>query len=215
MIGLATTNALPTMAPWGGAERLLGINPLAVGIPAGEEPPIVHDAAFSATAHGKIRVYGQKGLRLPPGWALDEDGQETTDPASAYLLTPIGAFKGTALAMIMGVLSSMLSGAAYGTELGSMEEGPSPGRDGQFVAAIRVSAFEEVSRFKARVDGAIRQLRASRRRPGVERIYAPGEIELVTARRYATEGIPLNDLTLGDLRRATQQLDLPVPAWLA
>jgi LDH2 family malate/lactate/ureidoglycolate dehydrogenase len=215
MIGLATTNALPTMAPWGGAERLLGINPLAVGIPAGEEPPIVHDAAFSATAHGKVRVFGQKGLRLPPGWALDEDGQETTDPASAYLLTPIGAFKGTALAMIMGILSSMLSGAAYGTELGSMEEGPLPGRDGQFVAAIRVSAFEDASRFKARVDGAIRQLRASRRRPGVERIYAPGEIESLTARRYATEGIPLNDLTLGDLRQVARRLDLAVPAWLA
>src|SRR5262249_41296825 len=69
-IGWATTNALPTMAPWGGAERLLGINPLAVAIPAGQERPIVYDAAFSGSSHGKIRVYQQKGLRLPEGWAL-------------------------------------------------------------------------------------------------------------------------------------------------
>jgi LDH2 family malate/lactate/ureidoglycolate dehydrogenase len=215
MIGVATTNALPTMAPWGGAERLLGINPLAVGVPAGEELPVVYDGAFAAAAHGKVRVYGQKGLPLPPGWALDQDGQATTDPAAAYLLTPIGAFKGTALAMIMGILASLLSGAAYGTELGSMEAGALPGRDGQFVAAIRVGAFEDVPRFKARVDAAVRQLHACRPAPGVERVYAPGELEFATARRYGEEGIPLNDLTLADLRATLRGLDLPVPAWLA
>jgi LDH2 family malate/lactate/ureidoglycolate dehydrogenase len=206
MIGLATTNALPTMAPWGGAERLLGINPLGVAVPAGEERPIVHDAAFSATAHGKVRVYQQKGLSLPERWALDKEGQPTVDPARAHLLLPIGDFKGTALAMIMGILSSMLSGAAYGTELGSIEEGPRPGMDGHFFAAIRISAFEEVGRFKQRVDAAIRQLRASRRAPGVERIYAPGELEFLTEERYRAEGIPLNDETLAGIRTAAERL---------
>ena len=132
MIGIATTNALPTMAPWGGAERLLGINPLGVAIPAGEEPSIVYDAAFSGSAHGKIRVYQQKGWTLPEGWAMDRDGTPTTDPAAAIdgLLMPIGGFKGTGLAMLMGILSSMLSGAAYGTELGDMEARPHR-RDGR------------------------------------------------------------------------------------
>src|SRR5262249_6034031 len=82
LVGLATTNALPTMAPWGGAERLLGINPLAIAIPAGRELPIVYDGAFSGSAHGKIRVYQQKGLTLPEGWALDREGRPTTDPAA-------------------------------------------------------------------------------------------------------------------------------------
>jgi LDH2 family malate/lactate/ureidoglycolate dehydrogenase len=201
MIGLATTNALPTMAPWGGAERLLGINPLAVAVPAATERPIVYDAAFSATAHGKVRVYRQKGLALPEGWALDREGRPTTDPAAALdgLLQPIGGFKGTALAMLMGILSSMLSGAAYGTELGSMEDGPRAGQDGHFLAAISVGAFEDVDRFKARVDGAVRQLHAARRAPGVERIYAPGEPEFETAARYAREGIPLSRETVADL----------------
>lgn len=74
MIGIATTNALPTMAPDGGAERILGIDPLAISVPAKNEYPISYDAAFSGTAHGKIRVYDQKGLELEEGWALDADG---------------------------------------------------------------------------------------------------------------------------------------------
>ena len=208
MIGLATTNALPTMAPWGGADRILGINPLGIAIPAGSERPIVYDAAFSATALGKVRVYEQKGLQLPERWALDKDGNPTTDPTAALqgLLLPIGDFKGTALALIMGILSSMLSGAAYGTELGSVDEGPQAGRDGHFVAAIRVSAFEEVGRFKERVDGAIRQIHESRKGPGVERIYAPGELEFETEGRYRAEGIPLNDLTIRDIKAAAAAL---------
>jgi LDH2 family malate/lactate/ureidoglycolate dehydrogenase len=218
MIGLATTNALPTMAPWGGAERLLGINPLGLAVPAGDERPIVHDAAFSATAHGKVRVYQQKGLPLPERWALDKDGNPTTDPAAAIdgLLLPIGDFKGTALALMMGILSSMLSGAAYGTELGSIEAGPEPGKDGHFFAAIRVSAFEDLRRFKARVDATIRQIHECRPAPGVSRIYAPGELEYLTEERYRAEGIPLNDVTLADIRAAAaaRDVDTAAYAWL-
>jgi LDH2 family malate/lactate/ureidoglycolate dehydrogenase len=201
MIGIVTTNALPTMAPWGGAERLLGINPLGVGIPAGEEWPIVYDAAFSASAHGKIRVYKQRGHQLPAGWALDIDGAPTTDPAVAIdgLLRPIGEFKGANLAMIMGVLSSMLSGASYGTQLGDMYSGPRAGQDGHFVCALRVEAFEETGRFKARIDQAIRELHASRLAAGFDRIYAPGEKEFLTERDYRQNGIPLTLETIADV----------------
>ncbi|MGB5052747.1 MAG: Ldh family oxidoreductase [Caldilineaceae bacterium] len=219
MIGIATTNALPTMAPWGGAERILGINPLGVAIPAGEERPIVFDAAFSGSSHGKIRIYGQKGWTLPEGWALDREGQPTTDPAAAIdgLLMPIGGFKGTALALIMGVLSSMLSGAAYGTELGDMESGPRPGQDGHFVAAIRVDAFEDLAVFKRRVDSAIRQIHDCRPAAGVERIYAPGELEFLRQEEYTAQGIPLNGVTLADLARAAQEVGIDAGGygWLA
>lgn len=217
MIGLATTNALPTMAPWGGAERLLGINPLAVGIPAAEEHAIVYDAAWSGSAHGKIRVYQQKGWTLPEGWALDRDGNPTTDPAAALggLLLPIGGFKGAGLAMITGMLASFLSGAAYGAELGSMETGPAPGEDGHVVVAIRIDAFEEANRFKARVDGAIRQIHACRLAPGFDRVYAPGEKEALTEEAYARDGIPLNEVTLDDLKHAAGAVYVDhLPAWL-
>ncbi len=218
MIGIATTNALPTMAPWGGAERILGINPLGFAIPAGKESPIIFDAAFSGTAHGKIRVYHQKGLPLPEGWAADKDGVPTTDAAKAIdgLLLPVGAFKGVSLALIMGILSSMLSGASYGTELGNMEDGPKAGEDGHFVAAIRVGAFEEVDVFKARVDKAIAQIHNSRKAPGVDRLYAPGEPEAIRRANYRREGIPLNDVTLGDIKKTAEARGVSTKeyAWL-
>jgi LDH2 family malate/lactate/ureidoglycolate dehydrogenase len=216
MIGIATTNALPTMAPWGGAERLLGVNPLGVAIPAGHEQPIVYDAAFAGSAHGKIRVYQQKGLTLPEGWAMDRDGRPTTDPIVAIngLLMPIGGFKGTGLAMIMGVLSSLLSGAAYGTELGSLEDGPKPGQDGHFALTIRVSAFEDVATFKGRVDAAIQQIHMCKGASGAERIYAPGEVEFETKARYQREGIPLNAVTRQEIARAAASLGLTGAALL-
>jgi LDH2 family malate/lactate/ureidoglycolate dehydrogenase len=215
MIGFATTHAMPTMAPWGGAERLLGINPIAIAVPAGEELPVVYDAAFSASSHGKIRVYQQEGRPLPEGWALDREGRPTTDPAAAMegLLQPIGGFKGVGLAMIAGMLCSFLSGARYGTELGSMEAGPRAGEDGHFVGALRVSAFEAVDRFKARVDAAVRQLHACRRAPGFEHIYAPGEREALTQEAYAREGIPLNAAILADLREVGGALGVDPLAW--
>jgi LDH2 family malate/lactate/ureidoglycolate dehydrogenase len=210
MIGIATTNALPTMAPWGGAEKIVGINPLGIAIPTETELPIVHDAAFSGSSHGKIRIYQQKGSPIPEGWALDKDGHSTTDPSAAIdgLLRPIGEFKGVSLALIMGILSSMLSGAAYGLELGNMEEGPRAGQDGHFVAAIKVAAFEEIDRFKARVDQAIRQIHDVRKAPGFDRTYAPGELEQLREQEYRRHGIPLNDVTLTDLQRVADRFRL-------
>ena len=210
MIGIATTNALPTMAPWGGAERILGINPLGLAVPAGEEWPIVYDAAFSGSSHGKIRIYQQKGLTLPEGWALDAEGRPTVDPAAAIdgLLMPVGGFKGAGMAMIMGILSSLLSGASYGTELGDMEKGPEAGADGHFIAAINVAAFEDLDRFKARVDGAIRQIRDCRLAVDAEAVYAPGELEFRRRVAYSRDGIPLNRVTREDIGRVAAQFEL-------
>jgi ureidoglycolate dehydrogenase (NAD+) len=212
-IGVVTTNALPTMAPWGGAERVLGINPLGVGIPAGDEWPVVHDGAFSASAHGKIRVYQQRGQQLPAGWALDANGQPTTDPAAAIdgLLLPIGEFKGANLAFVMGILSSMLSGASYGTELGDMYAGPKAGADGHFVSVIRIEAFEDLARFKARVDAAVGELHATKLAPGFERIYAPGEKEFLCELDYRSAGIPLTRQTLQHVHETAVSLGITSP----
>ncbi len=210
MIGLVTTNALPTMAPWGGTRRLLGINPLGVGIPANDEWPIVYDAAFSASAHGKIRVYQQRGQALPEGWALDSDGRPTTDAAAAIdgLLLPIGDFKGANMAFVMGILSSMLSGASYGTELGDMYAGPRAGQDGHFVAAIRIAAFEDPERFKARVDAAVREMHSTTLAPGFDRVYAPGEKEFLCDRDYRARGIPLTRQTTEDVVATARSLGI-------
>ena len=212
MIGIAATNALPTMAPWGGRERIVGINPLSVAIPAGQEHPLVFDAAFSASSHGKIRVYDQKGLAIPDGWAFDKDGLPTNDAAAAIegLLQPIGGYKGVGLAIIMGVLSSVLSGAAYGTELGDMVAGPQPGKDGHFLTAIDVSSFEAIDRFKQRIDGVVRQIRESTPTAPDQAIHAPGGLEAETERRYLRQGIPLNQLTLSGLLESADDCGVDV-----
>jgi LDH2 family malate/lactate/ureidoglycolate dehydrogenase len=112
MIGLAGTNALPTMAPWGGTEKIVGINPLSIAMPAKRHSPFVFDFAFGATAHGKIRVYHQKGSPLPEGWAFDADGQPTTDATQALsgLIQPIGQHKGVGLGMAIGMISEPVVG---------------------------------------------------------------------------------------------------------
>lgn len=211
MVGLATTNALPTMAPWGGTDKIVGINPLAVALPAGEEHPLLLDAAFSYSSHGKIRVYRQKGQAIPPTWAFDAGGRPTTDAAAALtgLLQPIGEYKGVGLAIVMGILSSLLSGAGYGLESGNMVEGAYPGKDGHFFLALNIAAFEDPARFRQRVDGIIRQLRSSRLAPGFERVYAPGGLEAETEARYRAEGIPLNAATLEGLARAAARVGVP------
>ncbi len=219
MIGIATTNALPTMAPIGGAERIVGINPIGLGVPAGEQHPIIYDAAFGATAHGKIRVYAQKGLPIPQDWALDPDGLPTTDAVKAIdgLIQPVGGYKGIGMAMVMGVLSSMLSGAAYGTELGDLYDGPKAGQDGHFVAAINVAAFEDVDRFKQRVDKAVREQHETRRAPGSDQIFIPGEIESEKRERYMSEGIPLNPVGLNEMAETARSLGVDISAygWLS
>jgi LDH2 family malate/lactate/ureidoglycolate dehydrogenase len=208
LIGIATTNALPTMAPWGGKEKVLGINPLAVAIPAGDEAPVVLDIAFSASSHGKIRVYQQKGLPIPDGWATDAEGRPTTDAAAALdgLLQPIGGYKGTGLALVTGLLSTLLSGAAFGTELGSLAEGARPGRDGHFFMALNVAAFQEVARFKGRLDEIIRRVRASTPASPDGRVYLPGEREAEAEKRYRAEGIPLNRETLAGVVATARRL---------
>ncbi len=214
MIGIATTNALPTMAPWGGADKIVGINPLGVAIPADEEVPIVLDIAFGATAHGKMRIYQQKGHAIPEGWAYDADGVPTTDVAKALvgLIRPIGDFKGVGLAMVTGILSSVLSGAAYGDEYGNMVDGAIAGADGQFFLALDVAAFEDVATFRRRIDGIVRDVHNSRRAPGVDRLYVPGEMEGEFARAYARDGIPLNDRTLADIATLARARGVVAPA---
>ena len=208
MIGLAATNALPTMAPWGGLDKIIGINPLGVAIPAAEEPDIVFDAAFAGSSHGKIRVFQQKGLAIPPTWAFDREGRPTTDASAAIegLLQPIGGHKGVGLAMVWGLLSSLLSGAAYGTETGDMVSGPRPGVDGHIFVALNIEFFCDAAVLRARVDTAIREIRASRRQQGVERLYSPGELEHETEQRFRREGIPLNEETMNGLRDAVAGL---------
>jgi LDH2 family malate/lactate/ureidoglycolate dehydrogenase len=209
MVGLAGTNALPTMAPWGGIDKIVGINPLSVALPGGPEGAFVLDFAFGTTAHGKIRVYHQKGADIPEGWAFDVEGNPTTKTAKALegLIQPIGGHKGVALGMVIGMLSSLLSGAAYGTESGNMVDGAKVGVDGQFFIAIDVAAFTDPAEFTKRVDAVRDEVHGSRRRTGVSRLYVPGELE-AEYEKTSEAGILLAGDTVNDILTQAEKLNV-------
>jgi LDH2 family malate/lactate/ureidoglycolate dehydrogenase len=112
----------------------------------------------------------------------------------------------------MGILSSLLSGASYGSELGDMVTGARPGKDGHFFMALSVSAFEDVAVFKQRVDTIITEIRQSPRAAGVEQVYAPGGLEVETEARYRADGIPLNAETIGGIVSVARKLKVPTAA---
>ncbi|WP_306120736.1 MULTISPECIES: Ldh family oxidoreductase [unclassified Roseitalea] len=212
MIGMAGSNALPTMAPVGGRDKIVGMNPISIAVPGGAEPPLVLDLAFGATAHGKIRVYHQKGLPIPQGWAFDAAGEPTTDAAKALdgLIQPVGGHKGIALAMMIGIVSTLLSGASYGTGLGNMVDGPIAGRDGQFFIAIDIAAFRPLAEFASDVDAIVGQVHGSAPRNPQEPPLVPGEMERAFAEAYRVDGILLPAQTLEDIRLAGLRLGLSV-----
>ena len=215
MIGICTTNTLPTMAPWGSIDKILGINPVGIGIPSGKEMPILLDLSFANAAFGKVAVHFQKGLPIPEGWSFDAEGRPTTDGAAAMkgLLQPMGGPKGAGLSVAIGLIAALLTGADYGTELQSTEGGAKPGRDGQLMMAIDVSAFGGVAEFKERVDTVVRQIHDSRTAAGVERVLVPGEPEILANQRYREQGIPIADVTLKALAGAAARVGVDAD-WL-
>lgn len=193
MLGIVATHSVPTMAWWGGTDRIVGLNPIAVAIPAGKHPPIVLDTTFGAAARGKIVIHGKKRIPIPEHWATDREGRPTTDPAVALrgLIQPIGGHKGAALALVVGVLTAVLSGSAYGTELGDVETGVNPGRDSQFGLAIAIEKFTSVSSFKRRIDRIIDEIHSSTPAPGFTRLVVPGELAAERELEARARGVPL------------------------
>ena len=179
MIGLylavGNANHLP---PWGGLTMLLSTNPIACAIPTGKEPPVVLDMATTVAAYGKVKALAQRGEQMPEGWMVDRDGKPMTDPqrAAEGFLLPIGGHKGYGLALIIGLLAGTLNGAAMGHDVIDFNaDFKNVGNTGQAILAIDPAAFGDLGEFKAAVDTVVRDLRASERMPGVERIWIPGE----------------------------------------
>jgi LDH2 family malate/lactate/ureidoglycolate dehydrogenase len=210
MIGLATTNAGPSMAPTGGCERRLGNNPVAIAVPAMRHPPIVLDLATGAVAWGKIFLAQQEKRKIPTSWALDKHGQPTDDPGVAAdqgLIQPFGGYKGYGLSLVLDILSGVLSGGGFSTAVnGLYEDIAAPSQVAHTCAALRIDSFLPLEEFGARVDAMIDLMHSSRPASGTDRIYVPGEIEAETERRRQTEGIPLSEALLDELQRLGAEL---------
>ena len=204
-IGFVSSMAGPTMAPFGGMDLLLGTNPFAVAFP-GREMNFCADMATSAVAKGKIRIYAQKGEAIPLGWALDSEGNDTTDPQAAIrgILLPMAGHKGYALAMVVDMLCGLLSNAALSGESSSVFQNDRPANTGHFAAAIDIEHFLSLDEFTQRAQEWFHTLRNSRKRPGVSRIFIPGEPE---TERYAAAGTSIRILrqTMESLERNYQR----------
>jgi LDH2 family malate/lactate/ureidoglycolate dehydrogenase len=207
MVGLVVNSGRVAMPPWGGAEAMIGNNPVAVAVPAGQERPIVLDMAMSVAARGKIKRALRRGEPIPPDWATDRLGRPTTDPTQALagLLSPIGGPKGYGLALVNGLLAGVLMGGTFAWEVGSVyDDLDRPQRVGHMLAAIAVDSFTPVAAFKARVDELIREIRSCPTAPGVERVYLPGEIEFECHEERSRDGIPLSRALWGELCEMAQ-----------
>jgi LDH2 family malate/lactate/ureidoglycolate dehydrogenase len=195
MVGLyfavGSSNHLP---PWGGSESLLGTNPMAVAVPALDEPPIVLDMSPTVAAFGKVRLKAQRGEQMPVGWMIDKQGKPLTDPkrADEGHLLPIGDYKGSGLSLIIGLLAGALNRAALGRDvIDFVKEAGTPTNTGQAIAAISIDAFMPADAFKRSVDGIIRDIRNSPRLPGVERIWLPGEQSHAKLLDRRANGVPM------------------------
>lgn len=170
MIGLymavGSANHLP---PWGGLDMLLSTNPIAVAVPAGEEPAIVLDMATTVAAYGKVKTKAQRGEMMPEGWMMDRQGNPLTDPkrANEGFLLPIGGYKGYGLALVMGLLAGNLNGAAMGKDVVDFNnDDTTETNTGHTIVAINIEAFQDLQEFKQGMDTLIRDIRNSQRLPG-------------------------------------------------
>jgi LDH2 family malate/lactate/ureidoglycolate dehydrogenase len=216
MIGITGTNARPSIAPTFGVENMLGTNPLTFAMPTDEDFPFLLDCATSITQRGKIELYAREGKNLPKGWVIDEHGESKTDSkqvledlvAGHAALTPLGGageetggYKGYGYATVVEILSSALQqGAFLKMLLGTKDGKKIPYSLGHFFIAIDINSFTDTDDFKQTTGKILRELRASRKMPGQERIYTAGEKEHDTWMKRKDKGVPFNDELLNEFR---------------
>lgn len=215
MIGISLTNASPLVSPTFSSERLLGTNPIAVAIPAKNQPPFVADMATTTAANGKLEILQRKGEDAPLGWVQDKFGQPTTNVNAVKeggSLLPLGgdrehgSHKGYALGAIVDIFSAVLSGANYGPWVppfvAFLQPHPNPVGEGlgHFFGAMRVDAFRPAHEFKENMDTWINRFRSSKVTVGQEKVLIPGDPERELEAERREKGIPLVHAVEKDLQ---------------
>ena len=209
LIGVVMSNAVAHMAPWGSRTPLIANNPLAIGVPAGNQMPLVLDIAMSTVARGKIiQAAEEEWQAIPPTWALDEQGRPITDPKAAVhgLLRPMGDHKGSGLAVVIGAVCAALTGANF--DNGMDLDSPEPRNTGHLMIALDPGVFGPVEAFAARVDSWIGTLYGSQLARGVQHMHLPGHGKLGERERRLREGIPTPDHLLRKLDELAERLDV-------
>ena len=215
-IGCAVSNAPPHMAAFGGRARFLGTNPLAIGIPAGEERPLIFDASSSVVARGKIIVAAERGLPIPEGWAIDTSGRPTTDAPAALAgaVLPFGGPKGSAISFIIDIVSGALTGASFALHLNTLENLGAVQNLGHVFVALRTDLFLPAGEFPRRMDEILRMLKNSPPAEGVPRVLAPGELEFDKEAGFRRTGLPLPEEVVRQLVALGQDVGVEFPSCL-
>lgn len=209
--GIVMSNTRPLMPPPGGAERVVGNNPLAIALPSASGPALVSDMAMSATAMGRIRLAESAGKPIPEGWASDAQGRPTTDPAEAIkgMLLPAAGPKGFGLAVMIDLLAGGLSAGAIGGEVRALYgNAAEPYGCSHLFIAISPGAFGVADELAGRVDALAGAIRQAKPAPGATRTYAPGDIELAK-RAAATESCAVPCDVIGKLTTLAFELGIP------
>ena len=217
-IAFAYSNAPPTMAPWGGVDPYLGTNPYAYGVPAGEHRPIILDMATSIVARGKIILMAESDEPIPEGWAIDEQGNPTTDAQEALegSVLPFAGPKGYALSLMIDIMAGALTGAGFGPGINSMYDNfNDPQNVGAFFQLVDIGHFTDPVTFKGRVDRMIEEIKSSRKAVGTEEIFLPGEIEFRTEEERMASGIPVGAETISELRGVGRSCGVDITDFVA
>ena len=222
MICFTGTNARPSIAPTFGTENMLGTNPLTIGFPTDEEFPFLIDCATSIAQRGKIEHYARINKTMPIGWVIDDKGNAVTDPgialkgltAGTCALSPVGGigedlggYKGYGWATVVEVLSSALQGGSFLKILSGINPDGShrPYHLGHWFIAIQIAAFTEPAAFKKTAGDILRELRASKKAEGQNRIYTAGEKEYLVFLERSKTGIPVNPAVRKSLEEARSE----------
>ena len=203
MIGVAMSNCPASVVPTGGSKPMFGTNPLSIAIPAGKHPSLVLDMATSVVAQGKVILAEKEGKTIPDSWAVDADGNPTTDPKKALqgAMLPFGGAKGYAIGFIIEILCSTLSGAYNSREINNFwKDFENPQNLGHFLGVFDIEKYIPLDVFKDRVDQLFDEIKSCPPAPGYNEVFIPGEIEYLSTAKKLAEGIDLGDGVVADLR---------------
>ncbi len=212
MIGFTLSNASPRMAPTGGASKMLGNNPFSVAFPVEDSGPVVIDMALSVVAAGKIRLAAAKNEKIPLDWALDEEGVPTDDPEKALkgFLLPIGGHKGYGLSLLVDLLSGLLTGSAFGKDVGSIDKRNSPQNEGHVFGAIKITNFMDMAEYNQKIKSYLSDIKSSKKALNIKEIFIPGEIENRNKLRALTDGIILTEELVTKLNQLCSKYGLDI-----
>ena len=210
MIGIVSTTTSSCMAPWGSREPLVGNNPLAIAVPCNDHEPVVLDMATSLLAAGRVRLARERGEPIPEGLSIDSEGNPNVDPDLSAAVLPAGGYKGSGLAMMLGILSGVLAGAPF-TGYPGGSDGGGASELSHLMIAISIEQFTDLEEFKDSIDGIIESWNGSAPRPGFDEVYVPGEIEWRRVPDREADGIPVNSTLAAELSRIAEELELEWP----